>query len=159
MVVSRPGKRKAKGRSGEVKKPKRKFKATMNTGAVAMHGDVQMALNDKSVQVVDARSRAASPARIPSRVRDGVRPYAGRVQCALYRNRRERPPLCRRSGSPRPLKKAASIPDKPVITSCGSGVTAAILTLGLDALGKKPAAFMTAPGGMGLTARFDRRED
>jgi thiosulfate/3-mercaptopyruvate sulfurtransferase len=30
--------------------------------------------------------------------------------------------------------------DKPVITSCGSGVTAAILWLALDALGKEPAA-------------------
>ena len=36
------------------------------------------------------------------------------------------------------FKKAGVDPDKPVITSCGSGVTAAILTLGLDALGKKP---------------------
>ena len=30
--------------------------------------------------------------------------------------------------------------DKPVITSCGSGVSAAILWLALDALGKEPAA-------------------
>ena len=30
--------------------------------------------------------------------------------------------------------------DKPVITSCGSGVTAAILWLALDALGKEPSA-------------------
>jgi thiosulfate/3-mercaptopyruvate sulfurtransferase len=29
--------------------------------------------------------------------------------------------------------------DAPIITSCGSGVTAVILALGLDALGKKPA--------------------
>jgi thiosulfate/3-mercaptopyruvate sulfurtransferase len=36
------------------------------------------------------------------------------------------------------FKKAGVDPDQPVITSCGSGVTAAILTLGLDALGKKP---------------------
>ena len=28
--------------------------------------------------------------------------------------------------------------DKPIITSCGSGVTAAILWLALDALGKEP---------------------
>jgi thiosulfate/3-mercaptopyruvate sulfurtransferase len=27
--------------------------------------------------------------------------------------------------------------DKPMITSCGSGVTAVVLALGLDALGKK----------------------
>ena len=30
--------------------------------------------------------------------------------------------------------------DKPVITSCGSGVTAATLWLALDALGKEPKA-------------------
>ena len=28
--------------------------------------------------------------------------------------------------------------DKPIITSCGSGVTAAILTLALQSLGKEP---------------------
>ena len=28
--------------------------------------------------------------------------------------------------------------DKPIITSCGSGVTAAILTFALDSLGKEP---------------------
>src|SRR6266851_926991 len=49
---------KAEGRkveAGEVKRPAAKFKAEMDTGAVAMMSDVQMALNDKSVQVVDAR--------------------------------------------------------------------------------------------------------
>jgi thiosulfate/3-mercaptopyruvate sulfurtransferase len=30
--------------------------------------------------------------------------------------------------------------DRPIITSCGSGVTAAILWLALDALGKEPQA-------------------
>jgi thiosulfate/3-mercaptopyruvate sulfurtransferase len=30
--------------------------------------------------------------------------------------------------------------DRPVITSCGSGVSAAILTLALDAIGKEPKA-------------------
>jgi thiosulfate/3-mercaptopyruvate sulfurtransferase len=30
--------------------------------------------------------------------------------------------------------------DKPIITTCGSGVTAATLWLALDALGKKPQA-------------------
>jgi len=28
--------------------------------------------------------------------------------------------------------------DKPIITTCGSGVTAAVLTFALDALGKEP---------------------
>jgi thiosulfate/3-mercaptopyruvate sulfurtransferase len=30
--------------------------------------------------------------------------------------------------------------DKPIITSCGSGVTAAVLTFAMEALGKKPGA-------------------
>src|SRR3974390_3314868 len=50
---------KAEGRpteSGDVKRPERRFEATMDTGAVAMVSDVQMALNDESAQVVDARS-------------------------------------------------------------------------------------------------------
>ena len=42
--------------AGEVKRPTRKFNASMDTGAVAMLTDVQMALSDESAQVVDARS-------------------------------------------------------------------------------------------------------
>ena len=36
------------------------------------------------------------------------------------------------------FKSAGVDLDKPIITTCGSGVTAAILTLALDALGKPP---------------------
>jgi thiosulfate/3-mercaptopyruvate sulfurtransferase len=35
------------------------------------------------------------------------------------------------------FKKAGVDTDQPVITSCGSGVTAVILALGLEALGKR----------------------
>lgn len=35
--------------------------------------------------------------------------------------------------------KAGVDTDKPIITTCGSGVTAVVLALGLDALGKGPA--------------------
>jgi thiosulfate/3-mercaptopyruvate sulfurtransferase len=38
------------------------------------------------------------------------------------------------------FRKAGVDVDKPVITSCGSGVSAVVLALGLDALGKKPAS-------------------
>ena len=61
--------------AGEVKRPPAKFKATMDTGAVAMVSDVQMALNDDSTQVIDAR--AAGPASGP---------HAGRAQCAVRRH-------------------------------------------------------------------------
>ena len=50
---------KAEGRAleaGEIKRPPRAFNASMDTGAVAMVSDVQMALSDGSAQLVDARS-------------------------------------------------------------------------------------------------------
>src|ERR1039457_2291281 len=67
---------KAEGRpveAGEVKRPARKFKATMDTGAVAMVSDVQMALTDGSAQVVDARAAGRFAGREPE-PRPGLRP-------------------------------------------------------------------------------------
>ena len=132
---------KAEGRpteAGDVKREKRTFNANMDTGAVAMVTDVQMALNDRKRA---GRRRALGGALCRTRTR------AARRTCA--------PATCRvhsmcpfteivengRLASPERIaqafKKAGVDPDKPVITSCGSGVTAAILTLGLEALGKK----------------------
>jgi thiosulfate/3-mercaptopyruvate sulfurtransferase len=125
--------------TGEVKKPAAKFNATMDTGAVAMHGDVQMALNDKSVQVVDARSAgrfAGRDAEPRPGLRSGHMPGAFNVP---YTEIVENGRLVSPDRIAAAFKKAGVDVDKPMITSCGSGVTAAILTFGLDALGKKPA--------------------
>jgi thiosulfate/3-mercaptopyruvate sulfurtransferase len=133
---------KADGRAveaGDVKRPTAKFKATMDTGAVAMMSDVQMALNDESVQVVDARSAGRFAGRDPE-PRPGLR--SGHMPGALnvpYTEIVENGRLVSPGRIAQAFKKAGVDTDKPVITSCGSGVTAAILTLGLDALGKKPA--------------------
>jgi thiosulfate/3-mercaptopyruvate sulfurtransferase len=124
--------------AGEVKRPKAKFNATMNTGAVAMMSDVQMALNDKSAQVVDARSAGRFAGRDPEPrpgLRSGHMPGAYNVP---YTEIVENGRLVSPDRIAQAFKKAGVDIDKPVITSCGSGVTAAILTLGLDALGKKP---------------------
>src|SRR6185503_17487910 len=51
--------------AGTVKRPKNTFNAEMDTGAVAMLSDVQMALNDQSAQVVDARSAGRFAGREP----------------------------------------------------------------------------------------------
>jgi thiosulfate/3-mercaptopyruvate sulfurtransferase len=132
---------KAEGRAieaGEVKRPRAKFNATMNTGAVAMMSDVQMALNDKSAQVVDARSAGRFAGRDPEPrpgLRSGHMPGAYNVP---YTEIVENGRLVSPDRIAQAFKKAGVDIDKPVITSCGSGVTAAILTLGLDALGKKP---------------------
>src|SRR5689334_13350032 len=74
---------KAEGRkveAGEVKRAAATFNAEMNTGAVAMQGDVQMALNDRSAQVVDARS-AGRFAGKEAEPRPGLR--AGRMPGAF----------------------------------------------------------------------------
>jgi thiosulfate/3-mercaptopyruvate sulfurtransferase len=124
--------------AGTVKRPKRTFNAEMDTGAVAMVTDVQMALNDKSAQVVDARSAGRFAGREPE-PRAGLRP--GHMPGAFsvpFTEIVENGRLASPERISQAFKKAGVDTDKPVITSCGSGVTAAILTLGLETLGKKP---------------------
>ncbi len=133
---------KAEGREtegGEVKRPARVFNAVMQTGAVAMHSDVQMALNDESVQVVDARPAGRFAGRDPEPrpgLRAGHMPGAFNVPSSeLVENGR----LVSPERIAQAFKKAGVDTDKPVITSCGSGVSAVVLSLGLDAIGKKLA--------------------
>jgi thiosulfate/3-mercaptopyruvate sulfurtransferase len=124
--------------AGDVKRPKRTFNANMDTNAVAMVSDVQMALTNESAQVVDARSAGRFAGR-ESEPRAGLR--SGHMPGALnvpYTEIVENGRLVPAERIAQAFKKAGVDPDKPVITSCGSGVTAAILTLGLHALGKKP---------------------
>jgi thiosulfate/3-mercaptopyruvate sulfurtransferase len=132
---------KAEGRpteAGTVKRPKKKFKAEMDTGAVAMLTDVQIALNDQSAQVIDARSAGRFAGREPeprAGLRSGHMPGALNLPFAeIVENGR----LASPERIAQAFKKAGIDTEKPVITSCGSGVTAAILTLGLETLGKKP---------------------
>ena len=125
--------------AGEVKRPAATFNAVMDTGAVAMLSDVQMAINDKSVQVVDARPAGRFTGRDPEPrpgLRSGHMPGAFSVPSSeLIENGR----LVSPDRIAAAFEKAGVDTDKPIITSCGSGVTAVILALGLDALGKKPA--------------------
>ncbi len=122
--------------AGEVKSEPRTFNAAMDTAAVAMHGDVQMALNDGSTQVVDARSAGRFAGKEPeprAGLRSGHMPGSLNVPFTeIVENGR--------LVSPERIKKAFEKGkvdlDKPVITTCGSGVTAVVLALGLDALGK-----------------------
>ncbi len=133
---------KAEGRAlekGEVKRPARRFNAEMDTGAVAMHADVQMALNDGRTQVVDARSAGRFAGREPE-PREGLR--SGHMPGALnvpFAEIVENGRLASRERIAQAFAKAGVDTDKPIITTCGSGVTAVVLALGLDALGKGPA--------------------
>jgi thiosulfate/3-mercaptopyruvate sulfurtransferase len=121
--------------SGENKRPARSFKATMDKSAVAGLADVQAALASGSAQVVDARAadrfRGDAPDPRPG-LRPGHMPGAYNVPFAEIVENGRLVSLERIAAA---FKAAGVDVTKPVITTCGSGVTAAILTLGLDALG------------------------
>jgi len=123
--------------TGEVKRPSRAFNANMDTGAVAMLSDVQMALNDSSAQVVDARSAGRFAGTEPEPrpgLRSGHMPGARSVPSTeIIENGR----LASPEKIAAAFKKAGIDTDQPIITTCGSGVTAVILALGIDAIGKK----------------------
>jgi thiosulfate/3-mercaptopyruvate sulfurtransferase len=134
---------KAEGRpldTGMNKHTPRKFDAELDTSLVANADDVQMALFDKSAQVVDARPanrfRGEAPEPRPG-IRGGHMPGAKNVPVTelIEHGRLIAPEKIRE-------RFAAGGVDlgKPVITSCGSGVTAATLWFALDAIGKPPKA-------------------
>ena len=99
----------------------------------AVMGIVQQ---DKSAQMVDARSASrftGDEAEPRAGVR--VRPHAGRGQCALAR-----PGDAGRhaEAEPRPcsaLSQKGVDLRAPIVTTCGSGISAAILMLALDEIG------------------------
>lgn len=124
---------------GETKRKAATFNADMATGAVAMHGDVQMALNGTDIQVVDARPAGRFAGRDPEPrpgLRPGHMPGAYNVPSSeLIDNGR----LASPDKIAAAFRQAGVDTDRPIITTCGSGVSAVILSLGLDALGKKLA--------------------
>lgn len=124
--------------AGAVKRPPRPFEALKHAAAVASLADVQSALSGNTAQVVDARSaerfRGEAPEPRPG-LRSGHMPGSFNVpSTALIENGT--------LVAPERLKQAFAAGgvdiDRPMITTCGSGVTAAILWFALDALGREP---------------------
>jgi thiosulfate/3-mercaptopyruvate sulfurtransferase len=134
---------KAEGRplqSGAVARAPRKFAARLDAAVVAGVNDVQRALAQKSAQVVDARptdrfrGEAAEPR--PG-VRSGHMPGAFNVpSTGLVEHGR----LIAPERIAQVFAAGGVDLDRPIITSCGSGVTAATLWFALDAIGKPPKA-------------------
>ena len=107
---------------------------------VAALPKIQSVLADKSAQVVDARPADRFRGDAPE-PRPGVRP--GHIPGSLNVPYTE----LVKDGKllpPDELRKAFAAGgvdiEQPVITSCGSGISAATMWLALDTLGKKPAA-------------------
>ena len=124
--------------AGPARRTPRKFEAELNTGQVANVADVQMALLDKTAQVVDARPAARFRGEAPE-PRQGIR--SGHMPGALNVPVTE---LIEDGRLIAPERIAKTFADggvdlaKPTITSCGSGVTAATLWFALEAIGKPP---------------------
>ena len=122
--------------AGDVKPAAKTFKAEMATNAVAITDDISMALNGTDTQVVDARPAgrfAGRDAEPRPGLRAGHMPGAFNVPSTeLIENGRLASPDKIKAA----FEKAGVDLDKPIITSCGSGVSAVILALGLEALGK-----------------------
>jgi len=132
---------KAEGRpleQGAAQRSPKTFHAEMNVRAVATLADVRMALADDSAQVVDARSAERFSGKAPE-PRPGLR--AGHMPRSFNL------PFARvvangHLASPAQIetafKESGVDLEKPIITTCGSGITAAILTFALESIGKKP---------------------
>jgi thiosulfate/3-mercaptopyruvate sulfurtransferase len=124
--------------TGETKRAPRQFHAEMNVGAVAMLADVRMALVDDNTQVVDAHSAERFAGKAPEPrpgLRSGRMPRSFNVPFGkLVENGR----LVSRQRIEAAFKSGGVDLDKPIITSCGSGMTAAILTLALESIGRTP---------------------
>jgi len=116
------------------------FDAVLDTAVVAGVSDVQMALLDQTAQVVDARpaNRFRGEAPEPrAGIRGGHMPGSKNVPVTeLIEDGRLIAPE-----NIRARFEAGGVDlGKPIITSCGSGVTAATLWFALDAIGKPPKA-------------------
>ena len=124
--------------TGDAKRTAKKFNAEMNVGAVAMLDDVRLALTDDSVQIVDARSAERFAGKAPE-PRPGLRSgHMPRSYNVPYDRLIENGRLTSHDRVAAAFTSAGVDLDKPIITSCGSGVTAAILTFALESLGKEP---------------------
>jgi thiosulfate/3-mercaptopyruvate sulfurtransferase len=123
---------------GAVQRSAKTFHADMNVGAVATLGDVRMALADGSAQLVDARSAERFSGKAPEPrpgLRAGHMPGSFNVPFAtLVANGR----LAPRAQIEKAFKESGVDLEKPTITTCGSGITAAILSFALESIGKEP---------------------
>jgi thiosulfate/3-mercaptopyruvate sulfurtransferase len=126
--------------AGPVRRPPAVFITYFDPGAVADMKRVREALQSGAAQVIDARAAERFSGAAPE-IRPGIR--SGHMPGAL--NAPSASLLDK--GRLRPTNELAEVldqagldHDQPVITSCGSGVSAAIISLALDELGRPAEA-------------------
>ena len=115
------------------------FTAILNPKIVRDFGQMMESVADRSAQILDARSPGRFKAEEPE-PRAGVR--GGHMPGALNVHYRK---LIADDGTLKPQQALREIfgavdLDRPVVTTCGSGLTAAILMLALDEIGANDVA-------------------
>ena len=123
---------------GETRRSPRHFTARLDHGAVADLSEIRHALDAGSAQVVDARSAARFRGEEPE-PRPGLRsghipgsrnlPWTDIVENGVLKS----PDAIRAAFAGAGVDIA-----KPIMTTCGSGVSAAILTIALNSIGVRP---------------------
>lgn len=119
-------------------RPPKTFTPKFNRAMVASIDDVQKVLLDKTAQVVDARAADRFRGEAPeprAGLRGGHMPGSFNVPFGMVL---EDGRLASPDKIAAVFKDAGVDLDRPVVTSCGSGVTASILTFAIEALGKPP---------------------
>jgi thiosulfate/3-mercaptopyruvate sulfurtransferase len=134
---------KAEGRaleSGPVTHPAKTFAVRRRADIVASLAQVRQALASGSAQIVDARSPERFRGEAPE-PRPGVRPGHIPGSYNVPSHAIVKDGLLVPHAQIRQAFAAGGVDlDRPVITSCGSGVSAAITWLALDAISREPAA-------------------
>jgi thiosulfate/3-mercaptopyruvate sulfurtransferase len=122
-------------------RPERSFTATFKPGLVRAASDVTALIASKASQIVDARAAGRFEGTVPEPrkgLRSGHIPGSRNVPFQSLLNP---------DGTLRPAAELAAIfakagveSGKPVVASCGSGVTAGVIALALAVLGRPDAA-------------------
>jgi len=136
---------KAEGRPLEEGEPRRRserhFTARLNAGLVRDIGDVKVLIGSRTAQIVDARAAARFEGSVPEPrqgLRSGHIPSSRNVPFASLLN----PDGTLKTATELSaiFAKAGVDTAKPVVASCGSGVTAGVIALALAILGRPDAA-------------------
>jgi thiosulfate/3-mercaptopyruvate sulfurtransferase len=121
--------------SGEVRRPPRKFRATFNAGTVRDLNEIRDGIAGGAMQVVDARPAERFRGEAPeprSWVKSGHIPGSFSLPSTeiIADGTLKGPAAIRKA-----FEAAGVDLEIPIVTSCGSGVNAATLTLALDMIG------------------------
>jgi thiosulfate/3-mercaptopyruvate sulfurtransferase len=127
--------------TGDARPAPRRFTARFHPELVTDLGAVRRNLDTGTAQVVDARSAGRFAGTEPE-PRPGLRGGHIPGSLSLPYDRLFRPDgtLLPPDGLRQAFQSASVALDRPIVTTCGSGVTACVLALGLGVVGRPDAA-------------------